>query len=253
MNAALARAIGRTRLYHLYNRRFGKFEYRTMDHFIHEYSRRHREVHFLQVGGNDGVTWDPFHYFIRRDGWKGVVVEPQREVYEQLQRTYRNVPGVKALNVAIDATDGVRPLYRFAFSSSCWATSLATFDRERLIANFNSRYIQDQISREHLTVSGDPDDYVVSELVQCLSFGSILAQSGRATLDFLITDVEGYDVQILDTFPFDAVRPANVVFELPLKADPAFGQFLAKLRSYEYDLFIARTDAIAVQRAEAGR
>jgi len=111
VNQRLARKVGKMRLYHLYNRKFGKFHHHTIDSFIHEYSRAHSRCSFIQVGGNDGITWDPFHYFIVRDKWQGIVLEPQREVFERrLSRTYRGVSGVQLVNAAVDVIDGVRPL-----------------------------------------------------------------------------------------------------------------------------------------------
>src|SRR6185312_16840621 len=102
MNKRLADAVGKTRLYHLYNRRFGKYARHSIDSFIHEYSRVKRHCSFIQVGGNDGITWDPFHYFIVRDNWRGVIIEPQRDVFERkLSRTYRGVRDVQLLNAAV--------------------------------------------------------------------------------------------------------------------------------------------------------
>jgi FkbM family methyltransferase len=248
VNQRLAQAVGRTRLYHLYNRAFGRFDYRTIDFFIHEYSRTRRDVFFIQVGANDGITWDPFYYFIRRDRWKGIVIEPQREVFEQkLKATYQNVPGIRLMNVAVDAVDGFRPLYKYSFTSSRWATGAASFDKRMLIDGFKSDYIQDNIKREHLTVSNDPDEYLTSELVECVTFDTILDILKRDTIDFLCTDVEGCDAQILDTFPLNRIRPAHIVFELS-RRDATFYGFLTKLAAHRYDVFMSKGDAIALRR-----
>lgn len=250
LRTRLAQAIAPTRLYQLYNRRFGVFEGRTISHFINEYSRVRDNVFFVQVGGNDGRTLDPYHFFVRRDRWKGVVIEPQRQVFdEKLCVTYAAMPEIKLLNVAIDVADGIRSLYKFSFSSARWATGLASFDRGRLIANFNSDFVQRNIEREGLTVPDNPNEYITTEPVTCIAFETLLGRLERKDVDFLITDVEGLDIQILETFPLERVRPANIVFELPVQMDASFGAFLEKLSAYEYDVFIERRDAIAMRRS----
>jgi FkbM family methyltransferase len=249
MKKRLTNAIGKTRLYHIYNRMFGKFDPRTIDFYIHTYSRVRRDIFFLQVGGNDGVTWDPLHYFVRRDRWRGVVIEPQRDVFEQrLKQTYKDLPGVQLMNVAVDVQDGERPLYKYAFTTARYATGAASLDKNMLIAAFRSEYIQSNIRREGLTVADDPDVYLGSEPVQCLSFTSILAKLQSDKIDFLCTDAEGFDVQILNTFPLDRIQPANIVFELPGRVDAALAAFLTKLRALHYDIHMTSGDAIAVRR-----
>ena len=253
MKQQLARRLAGTRPYQRYNRQFGKFDYCTIDFFIHEYSRRHKDTYFVQVGANDGRTWDPCYFFVRRDSWKGTVIEPQHQVFEEkLKQTYQDVAGIQLMNVAVDTVDGVKPLFRYSFCSSRWATGLASFDKSRLIDNFNSAYVQENIRREHLTVSPHPDEYVTSELVSCLTFETLLDTIHRDTIDFLITDTEGYDIQLLETFPLDRVRPRNIMFELPVERDARFFAFVSRLGAHGYSLFMSGSDAIAM-RCDEGR
>jgi hypothetical protein len=238
-------AIGR-RSYHLFNRMFGDFQPGSIPWFIHEYSRRRRSARFIQVGANDGITWDPFHFFIRRDRWIGVVLEPQRNVFEtKLKATYEGVPGIELLNVAVDSVDGVRELYRYSCSESRWATGLASFDRDRLVANFYSPYIQDHLKDEGLLVSGNAADYITSEAVQCISFSTLLDRLRSDTIDFLLT---GLDVQILETFPLERVRPANIVFELPEPFNESLCRFETKLHAYGYNVLLEEKDGMAIRR-----
>lgn len=249
MKRRLAQSAIWSRSYHLFNRIFGDFQAGSIPWFIHEYSRRRRGVRFVQVGANDGITWDPFHFFIRRDHWTGVVIEPQRNVFEtKLKPTYDGLSGVELLNVAVDAVDGVRELYRYSCSESRWATGLASFDRDRLVANFHSPYIQDNLKREGICVSGNAADYITSESVQCISFSALLDTLDFNTIDFLLTDVEGLDVQILETFPLERVRPANIVFELPERFNETLSRFEAKLHSYGYNVLLEEKDGMAIRR-----
>lgn len=246
---ALVRALVDSRLYHAYDRAVRRFDPRSIEFEVNEYSKRHRHATFIQVGANDGKTWDPFYYFIRRDGWRGVVIEPQRAVFEhKLQATYGKARGITLMNVAVDTAAGSRPLYRYAFSSSRWATGMASFDKQRLITNFNSNYIRENIEREGVSVVDDPDAYLVADEVSCVTFDSIVAALPKDSIDFVVTDVEGHDIAILDTFPLDRIRPMNIVFELPVERGHWLDAFMTKLRDHEYRIKESEHDAIAMRR-----
>lgn len=139
-------------------------------------------------------------------------------------------------------------IYRYPFSSSRWAADLGSFDRTRLVANFNTDYIRSNIKREHIVVSDGTDACLASEPVECLSFDTIIGVVARGTIDFVSTDVEGYDIQMRDTFPLDRIRPASIVLELSVPVDATCADFVAKLTAHDYNVFMTRTDAIALRR-----
>lgn len=240
--------VKRTRAYDAFDRRFGRYASGTIAGCIHEYSRTRRNLFFIQVGANDGSTMDPYHQFIRRDGWQGIVIEPQPDVFEQrLKATYDGIKGITLMNVAVDIVEGTRPLYRYAFTSSRWASGMASFDQARLIDNFNTPYVQDQIRREGLRVSSDPLEYLIADAVPCKTFNAILDQAARDTIDFLITDVEGHDIQILETFPFDRLLPRHIVFELPVRNETKVRDFTDRLNTLGYSVMREKNDAIALR------
>jgi len=246
------KALRNSAPYRAYDRAVRRFDPMSVEFEVNEYSKAHRRATFIQVGANDGVTWDPFYYFIRRDGWKGFVIEPQQAVFEtKLKATYGNVRGITLLNVAVDIADEPRTLYRYSFSASRWATGLASFDRDRLIANFNSPWIRENIEREGVRVADDPDSYLVADVVPCVTFDTIVKLLPQDRIDFVMTDVEGHDIAILDSFPLERVRPGNIVFELPVHRDATLDQFLTKLRAYGYHIKESGRNAIAMRRRAA--
>ena len=61
-----------------------------------------KNVFCFQVGANDGRTNDPVHKYFRDYGWKGLLVEPQADVFNnELIKTYANNKNVILENVAI--------------------------------------------------------------------------------------------------------------------------------------------------------
>jgi hypothetical protein len=50
-------------------------------------------LRFIQVGANDGIFGDPLREHILAHKWRGVLVEPQPEIFEQLKANYAGLRG----------------------------------------------------------------------------------------------------------------------------------------------------------------
>jgi hypothetical protein len=70
------------------------------------------EFFFVQIGAYDGLKSDPILAFVRDRRWRGILVEPQPDVFEKLKRNYANIPNVIFENLAIAAWEGSLPLYK---------------------------------------------------------------------------------------------------------------------------------------------
>ena len=66
---------------------FYKYLYRppknSLSEFLDKYSKKNAPLTFLQIGANDGFIYDPIQKFIKRDNWKGIMLEPQPIVFKQ--------------------------------------------------------------------------------------------------------------------------------------------------------------------------
>jgi FkbM family methyltransferase len=153
---------------------------------------------FVQIGANDGVSNDPIRKFVLKYQMRGVLVEPQPDVFARLQRNYEGVPGVTFENAAIAAKDGQRELYRFRPSPDLpqWAHGLASFSKETLTGNLQN--VKGEVETIH---------------VPTLSFGSLLRKHNLERVDLLQIDAEGFDFEIIKMVDFSTVRPAIIHFE----------------------------------------
>lgn len=103
----------------------------------------------IQVGANDGISHDPIHKFIKRDDWGGVLLEPQKQVFEdRLSKLYERHDDLHVLNAALGHRDGTTTLFKIGFSEARWATGLATFDRSVLEAAFESGHVARRCAKE---------------------------------------------------------------------------------------------------------
>ena len=177
------------------------------------YSKKNK-VKFIQIGGNDGQTHDPLYLLIKKYKWKGIILEPQKGVFEdKLKKTYKHKKNIKLINAAIDSVEGERALYKISFSENRWATGLSTFMKSKLEDNIASGYIDECAIKWGDKTPENKKDYITEEQVECISFQSLLTKYEIATLDLLAIDAEGYDFEIIKMFDFDKVKPLFILYE----------------------------------------
>ncbi|WP_332912088.1 FkbM family methyltransferase [Algoriphagus boritolerans] len=92
----------------------------SLSEFLSTYSLSKKgDFTVIQIGANDGISNDPIHKFIKRDNWKGVLLEPQNFVFTEFtQKIYSKNTGITVLNAAIGPEDGTLPMYKIGFSST---------------------------------------------------------------------------------------------------------------------------------------
>ncbi len=90
----------------------------SLDDFTDRFSRSTPGVTVVQIGANDGINNDPIHKFIKRDNWQGVLLEPQKYVFDRyLKPLYKKTRGITPFNAALDVRDGFKPVYKISISN----------------------------------------------------------------------------------------------------------------------------------------
>lgn len=182
--------------------------------FLDKYSRQTRDFFVVQIGANDGITHDPIHKFIKRDDWNGVLLEPQKWVFENsLRPIYRKNMGIMVAHAALGHEDGSQTMYKIGFSDARWATGLATFQKEILEKAFHSGHVERQTKKENITIPSDPGQQIVEEQVPTLSVKTLMEDYGITKIDLLQIDTEGFDFEIIKMFDLTAIQPGAIVFE----------------------------------------
>ena len=98
-------------------RKYPKFKYKHISIFqtiIEHYMMKNNNncLYFFQVGANDGRSNDPINYYIKKYGWKGILIEPQKKIFSKLKNEYRKyTQNVIFENIAISSTNGEIELY----------------------------------------------------------------------------------------------------------------------------------------------
>ncbi|MCB0686705.1 MAG: FkbM family methyltransferase [Saprospiraceae bacterium] len=182
--------------------------------YLDQLSRDKDNFFVLQIGANDGMTHDPIHKFIKRDRWKGVLLEPQEPVFRKfLSPLYQNQQGITVLNAALGVEDGEANLYCIGFSDRRWASGLASFDRSVVEKAFESGHVARQTQKENETIPNDADKWIVPVKVPVLSVSTLIHKYAIDHIDLLQIDTEGYDYEIIRLFDFDQLRPMAISYE----------------------------------------
>lgn len=194
----------------------GTFSSQHRDRVFEEISRR-GQIYFVQIGAMDGYRYDPINPFVRRYGWHGVVVEPLRDHFTELWRTYGDCTGIRFENAAVDHQTGRAMMYRVQADAvnqgraPDWARGIASLHRDRNpLGGKNTSEENFARIRPH----------VVEEEVATITLDDLLAKHSVQRIDVFQVDTEGHDYQVLKQLDFSRFRPWVVHMEyINLPAD----------------------------------
>jgi len=182
--------------------------------FLDDLSRKYKNnLFFVQIGANDGMINDPFYKFIRRDKWHGLLIEPQRKVFEELKNNYSKYKRLIFENVAITDKDEVKKLYKISFSDSRRATGISSFLLNDLQKIIDTGYAEIIAKEENIILPTNKEKWITTEDVQCLNLKSLLVKYKITKVDLLAIDTEGYDYEIIKTIPFNTLKPQVIIYE----------------------------------------
>ena len=218
----------------------------SIEQFIDQKAKNIKDFRFLQVGGNDGFIKDPLFGLIKRYSWRGIIVEPQKEVFiKKLSKTYRFQNNVILENIAIAEKKCMRKLYKLGISNSRWATGLATFNRKTLLHQIERNYVASRAKRDKIELPDKMDDYIISEDVNCLTIKDLLIKYNFTFINLLQIDTEGFDFEIIKTIDFSSLKPTMISFENMHLSDSDFNSCKDILKFNGYLIFNKGRDSIA--------
>lgn len=156
------------------------------EHYILEHFKGQKGK-FLDIGAYQGVQFSNTHA-LALSGWEGVCVEPSPLPFTGLMQVYKDRPDIKLVNAAMSYRD--TGLVEFADSGgdAISTTSAIHENRWNKIVNFHHIYVNTVTIREILRVFGEK-------------------------FDFISLDVEGTNVEILNTIPLEIIQPSLICIE----------------------------------------
>lgn len=211
---------------------------------------------FVQIGGYDGVSFDPLRKHIVGNDLPGVIVEPVPLYFDKLRALYANSTKVRPINCAVAEENGERTI---------WGFNPRAIERGLLPPHFGgivSFVMEDLMKETGILAASAPDEETMKVLrsqlrgvaVQCRTMDALLAEQKIERVDILQIDTEGYDYVILKLFDFAKYQPAIVHYEHQhlSEADAKAAEALLKSHGYRFKRNTFDTLAVRGQSQVAG-
>jgi FkbM family methyltransferase len=208
-----------------------------LDPLLNRKIQQRDQFFVIQIGANDGVSFDTLYAFVTEnsDKIRGIMVEPLRDIFEELAHNYRDFPNLVPVNAAIHNTEKEMTLYRVDPEKRHmlpeWAKGIASFDRD-----FHK-------------LSNTPAEYMIEEKVQCMNFTELLERHDFQRVDLLQIDTEGYDCEIIRGIDFGHIKPEIIYFEHGRRFNTTnkeeFAEILELLQSNGYYIMLELDDVVA--------
>ena len=209
------------------------------------FSNRNEPIRFIQIGGNDGVYQDPLHNHRALGTYEfewGHIYEPIPEYFSKLVENTRSFPFITCHQLAVDtvAVPGTRNLnyvspsdiekHRLPQSSQ----GIGSFFRDRnAIGGVGYSEAKYNAIKEYIRTV-EVDTIPASEVVK-----------RHSAANLLVTDCEGYDVELIaDIFNHDTFRPVVVQFEHLGPMRDLLNETLVRLADMNYKVSRAGKDIV---------
>ena len=146
---------------------------------------RKRNGFFIECGAADGKTFSNSLFFELSRNWTGLLIEANPKLYSKLTALKRRSYSINAALCLSNKTE------RLAFHLMRFTSAIAR-----------------TVSKEHVEFAkkfpGEYSDEIVN--VQCFTLYSLLLAINQTTIDYFSLDVEGPELEVLKTFPFDKIN-----------------------------------------------
>lgn len=197
-------------------------------------ARKQERIKFLQIGANDGVSFDDIYSFIVGHNCEGVVVEPLKYFFDRLSLNYLAYPKVKPLQVAIHPSESNFAIYSVKQSKLSnyphWACGIASFNRG------------------HLINLGVKEDDIEKQVVPCIHLMELIRDNDLFDLDYLQVDTEGFDAEIIRMLDFSRCKPSIIKFESGAMSKETKSDILRLLKSNGYKFYEEKRDVVAFRK-----
>lgn len=158
------------------------------------------DFNFIQIGANDGISFDFLYDFIVSRRSKGVVLEPVSEYYCELVENYKNYKDILPVNIAVHPDLKSIKIFKIKETSKYkypdWVKGIASFDPQH--------HVRLKIETEDITeeiVHGDTLSNIINSYYL------------PKKIDYIQIDTEGFDFQILKMIDFKSIFPSMIKFE----------------------------------------
>lgn len=191
------------------------FDGREEAYAYQHYFYKRRFGFFIELGANDGIKQSNTLRLEELLGWRGLHIEGDRSTHARLRKNRPNQLAVQAVvcraGGEVTWLTGSQPL----------TNGIASLMPNEMLGQYHSDFDPSDLgtdSEEH------------SLPVKCSPLSSILASLGRTTVDLWVLDVEGAELEVLESLDFSAVTVNVVCTEALNFEEPTWAERHRKVR-----------------------
>ena len=215
--------------------------------FFDTFSKAHgRRATFLYIGANDGLRSDPIRYFIVRDQWQGILVEPLPDVFLSLKSnfSYLKKSRLVFVNAAI-SSDNSANLSFWTFDDKF----LNTLNPEERINYLRKSSFDRNHVRQFLDLNKLSEDVLMEIRVPCLTVSALVREYWNSDpINLIVMDAEGHEASIIPSIDFKEINPEGIYFESH-NLGPNKARVYDHLKQNGYHVYEVGGDSIALQKA----
>ena len=205
------------------NRVLSRYSSLTIKKILQSIFEENKIKELIQIGANDGLSFDELNFFIKKYETKSLLVEPIKENFNLLKKNYKNLDFITFENSAISINEEISYLYKV-----------------------NSQHMQKygshipaipSFDKKHLINHGVKNQHIVSEKVNSITILDLINKHKFNNLDLLFIDTEGYDGKIVNDFLSTVNARPIIMFEYIHIDNNAYENLINNLFKKEYLFF----------------
>jgi FkbM family methyltransferase len=206
---------------------------------LNDYAAYKRNVRFVQIGSNNGISDDPINRLITEYNWQGILVEPIKYLFEELRKNYNNFRSrLKFENSAIANVNGRLKFYRLEKSNlpglPYWYDQIGSFNKDVVL--------------KHRSSIPHFDELFIEDSIESITFTDLLKKHAMEKIDFIQIDTEGYDYEILKTIPFSELNIEFIMFENKHLSEADYKSAISLLKQNGYEVGTKYKDTVGISR-----
>lgn len=188
---------------------------------------------FIQVGANDGISFDFLYDFVVKRNPSGIVIEPIKEYFEELSINYKDFPNIRKVNCAVHPVEKNVTIYKISSNSKHkypdWVKGIASLD-----------------PLHHRKTNIDSND-IVNDYVESDNLMNIInGYYEHIKVDYFQIDTEGFDWEVLKMIDFSRLKPSILKYESVNLSAEDKRKSLNFLQEKGYYLFNESGDTVAI-------
>jgi len=188
---------------------------------------------FIQVGANDGISFDFLYSFVIKRKSRGVVIEPVFDYFKELENNYKDFPEIIKVNKA------VHPFKKEVIINKISPNAAEKYpDWVKGIASIDS---------EHHLKTGIESRDIIQEIVKGSTLMDIIkANFDVAVLDYFQIDTEGFDYEVIKMIDFVTIKPEIIKYESVNLSCEDQDKLIILLKEHGYYLFQEFGDTVGL-------